>query len=213
CREPRRHRHCWQRAAMTNSRARVIVAAACAAAAALAGNAHAQDDDEPDLTLRAPPPGAGPPAAIVAAPAQGGAPVDVPWGFYRDRQGRMMQVSFDFGRRLWLGVGYAPHRTSSGDTEISPAAFDLGVSYDRLSDDGRTRERFTVLAGQVRLTSSGLDIVGFRYDLSHRYETPLLRITTFVKDPERHDLFLNVGFYTEALHFEVAPRGIEGEES
>jgi len=43
--------------------------------------------------------------------------------------------------------------------------------------------------------------------------TPLLRITTFVKDPERHDLFLNVGFYTEALHFEVAPRGIEGEES
>jgi hypothetical protein len=125
----------------------------------------------------------------------------------------MMQVSFDFGRRLWLGVGYAPHRTPSGDTEISPAAFDFGVSYDRLSEDSRTRERFTVLDGQVRLHSFGLDIVGFRYDLSHRYETPLLRITTFVKEPERHDLYLNVGLYTEALHFEVAPRGIEGEES
>ena len=36
---------------------------------------------------------------------------DAPWGFYRDRQGRVMQVSFDFGRRLWLGVGYAPRRT------------------------------------------------------------------------------------------------------
>jgi len=197
----------------------MMVAAALFVSVPAARFARAQDG-EPDLTLHggaAPDRGGGPvvsaPAAVVAARPEAATAAEVPWGFYRDRQGRMMQVSFDFGRRLWLGVGYAPHRTSSGDTEISPAAFDFGVSYDRLSEDGRTRERFTVLDGQVRLHSFGLDIVGFRYDLSHRYETPLLRITTFVKEPERHDLFLNVGFYTEALHFEVAPRGIDGEES
>src|SRR5262249_3971080 len=74
-------------------------------------------------------------------------------------------------------------------------------------------ERYTVLDGQVRLNSFGLDVTGFRYDLSHRYDHPILRITTFVKEPERHDLYLNVGLFTEALHFETAPRGIEGEES
>ena len=33
----------------------------------------------------------------------------------------------------------------------------------------------------------------------------------FWSEPERHDLYLNVGFYTEALHFDVAPRGLPGE--
>ncbi len=136
---------------------------------------------------------------------------EVPWGFYRDRQGRMMQVSFDFGRRVWLGVGYAPRLRPTGETEISPAAFDFGAAWDQLAPDGRTRHRFRVLDGQVRLHSFGLDVVGFRYDMSHRYQHPMLRITTFFREPARRDLYLNVGIYTEALRFEVAPRGIAGE--
>jgi hypothetical protein len=198
----------------------VVAAAACAAAAWVFpdGFARAQDDEPPDLTLRlrAEPEEAekaAPPAAAVATPPQDAAPGDAPWGFYRDRQGRVMQVSFDFGRRLWLGVGYAPRRTPAGDTEISPAAFDFGVTYDRLSADGSTRHRTTVLDGQVRLHAFGLDVTGFRYDLSHRYHHPILRITTFVREPARHDLYLNVGLFTEAFHFEVAPRGIQGEQS
>ena len=80
---------------------------------------------------------------------------EVPWGFYRDRQGRVMQVSFDFGRRVWLGVGYAPRLRPTGETEISPAAFDFGAAWDQLAPDGRTRHRFRVLDGQVRLHSFG----------------------------------------------------------
>jgi hypothetical protein len=189
-----------------------------------AGAARAQEPDEQtsDLTLRKAPaqeakiglPGLpAAPAGIATAPPEDGFAGGVPWGFYRDRQGRVMQVSFDFGRRMWLGVGYAPHRTPAGQTEISPAAFDFGVTWDDLSENGRTRRRFTVLDGQVRLHSFALDVTGFRYDLSHRYIHPLLRITTFVKDPERHDLYMNVGLYTELLHFETEPRGIEGEQS
>jgi len=211
---------------MIHSR-RAIAAAAVAASVGLfvgTKRARAQDEGAPDLTLHADGATAAerkaaPPAAVIAAPRPPQESVGdgfgraVPEGFYRDAQGRVMQVSFDFGRRLWLGVGYAPHRTPAGDTEISPAAFDFGIAYDTLSESGQTRERYTVLDGQVRLHSFGLDVTGFRYDLSHRYDHPILRITTFVREPERHDLYLNVGLFGELLHFETAPRGIEGEQS
>ncbi len=161
------------------------------------------------------------PAATVTAASDAVAKVRPPEGsvaeaapgFYRDRQGRVMQVSFDFGRRLWLGVGYAPRLRASGTTEIAPAAFDFGAAFDALSEDGRTRHRFHVLDGQVRLHGFGLDVTGIRYDMSHRYQHPLLRITTFVGDPERHDLYLNIGVYGEALHFETTPRGVDGEQA
>jgi hypothetical protein len=205
---------------MNHSRTRWVAAAAGVAALVMSvGTARAQEqeDEAPDLTLRMRPEAevvAKPPPPVIATPPpQDGGAGDVPWGFYRDRQGRVMQVSFDFGRRLWLGVGYAPRRTTAGETEISPAAFDFGVTFDRLSADARTRERYTVLDGQVRLHSFGLDVTGFRYDLSHRYQHPLLRITTFVREPARHDLYLNVGLFSEVLHFEVAPRGIQNEQS
>jgi hypothetical protein len=189
------------------------VAAAAAAGALAISVAPARGEDEPtDLTLRADPEAAAP-AAVVATSPPAVAAGDVPWGFYRDSQGRVMQVSFDFGRRLWLGVGYAPRRTPAGETEISPAAFDFGLAYDRLSGDGRTRQRWTVLDGQVRLHSFGLDVTALRYDLSHRHQHPIVRVTTFVKEPARHDLYLNLGLFTEMLHFETAPRGIAGEQS
>ena len=123
--------------------------------ASSAGEAHAQDA-APDLTLRAPPP---PRTATRAAGggrrgAAGGRPAgDVPWGFYRDRQGRVMQVSFDFGRRLWLGVGYAPHRTPAGRHRDLAGGVRLRRHLRRAVGDGRTRRRFTVLDGQVRLHS------------------------------------------------------------
>ena len=105
--------------------------AAIAAAMMLAGVGARAQDAPPDLTLRKDASGEATiaaPAAVVTSPPEDGFAGEVPWGFYRDRQGRMMQVSFDFGRRLWLGVGYAPHRTPAGQTEISPAAFDFGVT-------------------------------------------------------------------------------------
>jgi hypothetical protein len=144
----------------------------------------------------------------VAAP-----PAAVPAGFYRDGLGRLMQVSFDLGRRVWLGVAYAPRRRPTGEAEIAPASFDFGATYDDLSADGMTRHRFRIFDGEVRLHPFGLDLTAFRYDLSHRYDHPLVRVTTFLGQPERHDLFLNVGLFMEALRFEVAPRGIDGEDA
>src|SRR5262245_13521720 len=81
-----------------------------------------------DLTLPKDPGDAS--AAVATRP-----PDVAPWGFYRDRQGRLMQVSFDLGRRVWLGVGYAPRRPLNGAMELTPVAFEFGTSYEALSRD------------------------------------------------------------------------------
>jgi hypothetical protein len=96
-----------------------------------------------------------PPAAVVTTTPEDGYTGEMPWGFYRDRQGRVMQVSFDFGRRLVAGRGYAPHRTPAGQTEILAGRLRLRRQLRRLSGNGRTRRRFSVLDGQVRLHSFG----------------------------------------------------------
>jgi hypothetical protein len=165
--------------------------------------------EAPDLTLRKDP-------AEVGRGVTSGPPLDitpVPWGFYRDRQGRVMQVSFDLGRRVWLGVAYAPQRRLTGEMAVAPAAFEFGASYERLSDDGLTRYRLHVLDGEALVHPSGLEVTAVRFDLSHRYTAPLLRITTFFGEPARHDFYPNVGFFFEALHLERAPRGIDGEQA
>ena len=113
----------------------------------------AADEPAPETEMEAT---AAAPAPVAAASA------DAPPGFYRDRQGRVMQVSFDFGRRLWLGVGYAPRLHASGASEPAPAAFDFGAAFDALSANGRTRHRLHVLDGQVRLHGFGLDVTGLR---------------------------------------------------
>jgi hypothetical protein len=124
-----------------------------------------------------------------------------------------MQVSFDLGRRVWLGVEYAPRRRPTGAMEVAPAAFDFGATYEDLSADGLTRYRWHLLEGEARVHPFGADITALRFDLSHRYDRPLVRITTFFGEPERHDLYLNVGMYSETMHLEIAPRGIDGEQS
>jgi hypothetical protein len=173
---------------------------------ACAGVARAEP---PDLTLRQDPGGAAEQELATAPPEA----TPVPWGFYRDGQGRVMQVSFDLGRRVWLGAAYAPRRRPTGAMEVAPAAFEFGATYEDLSADGLTRYRWHVMEGEARVNPYGLDVTAVRFDLSHRYDRPLVRITTFFGEPERHDLYLNVGLFSETMHLENAPRGIDGERS
>jgi hypothetical protein len=123
-----------------------------------------------------------------------------------------MQVSFDLTRRAYLGTAYAPRRLPSGAVEVGPAAFDFGAQYELLSADGLTRYRWHVIEGEADVHSFGLDVTAVRFDLSHRYTWPLVRITTFFGTPARHDFWLNVGMFSEAGHLERAPPGLDGEE-
>jgi hypothetical protein len=134
----------------------------------------------------------------------------LPSGFYRDDRGRLMQVSFDLQRRLWLGVSYAPRKRPMGQDELGPAAFDFGYQTEWYAPDGRTRHRLAIMDGEARINPFGLDVTAVRYDLSHAFDYPLVRITTLWSQPARHDLYLNVGVYGEAGRMQIEPLGETG---
>src|SRR6185295_87272 len=110
---------------MTALRRRPFIASAllvlATAATAVAADDEADDDPGGAPTLTAHPPDVQRGSGVPAAPDAGESQAGVPFGFYKDRQGRVMQVSFDLQKRAWLGVAYAPRRRQTGTTEIAPA--------------------------------------------------------------------------------------------
>jgi len=93
-------------------------------------------------------------------------PAAIPWGFYRDKKRRLMQISFDLTRRAYLGTAWAPLRLPTGAVELGPAAFDFGAQYELLSADGLTRYRWHFMEGEARVHPYGLDVTAVRFDLS-----------------------------------------------
>ena len=177
---------------MTHSNRKVGAIPAGAAIAAtlmLAGVGARAEDAPPDLTLRkdasAEATNWPPPAAAVSRRApRTASPARSRGGFYRDRQGRVMQVSFDFGRRTVAGrrVRAAPHDRRARRRSRPRRS----TSASPLTSCRRTGGRAGATpcsTGRCGCTTFGLDVTGFRYDLSHRYNHPLLRITTFVREP------------------------------
>jgi hypothetical protein len=129
---------------------------------------------------------------------------DAPHGWMRDDRGRVFQVNFDLTRRLYLGGGWAPQARIDEPVDRARSSIDFGLFiYEHTSDDVRTRHRLRLVEGDVHLAPFSADVVLAHYDLSHRFLDPLLRITTFVGEPTRHDLTLDVGVWSEAGHVEV----------
>ena len=121
--------------------------------------------------------------------------VDAPYGWMRDERGRVFQVNFDLKRRLYFGVGWAPQRRADGEADTKRVGLDFGLFAIEWygGPDDPTRHRLRLVEGEVFLApfSGRMQIV--RYDLSRRYKTPLLRLTTFFGKPRRGDLKLNLG--------------------
>lgn len=145
--------------------------------------------------------------------AQGFEPVrglpDAPYGWTRDERGRVFQVVFDLKRRLYLGVRYAP-RWRSAASETGRLGIDFGLlSFEHTID--RTRHRVRLVEGETLLAPFSSRLVLAHYDISRRYLTPLMRISTFFGKPRRYDLMLNVGAWLEAGDIEIfdTPAGDE----
>ncbi|GHG63399.1 hypothetical protein [Comamonas sp. JC664] len=143
-------------------------------------------------------------AARVMAYRMEPARVDAPPGWYRDERGRVMQFNFDLNRRVWLGGAWTP--MSHDGQVMSRMRADFGIAVEVPSRGGKTLHRLRFLETELHLGVHSLDLALARYDFSIQREDPLLRVTSFLGKPRRHDLYLNMGLWMEALHLEQLKR-------
>jgi len=127
---------------------------------------------------------------------------DAPWGWTRDERGRVFQVSFDLRKRLYFGAAYTPQKVLDNPLESKRTSVDFGLFTVNIKGD-RTMHRIKLVEGSVHLEPFSAEMTLAHYDMSHRFLDPLLRITTFVGEPSRHDVHLNLGMWTEVGGLEL----------
>lgn len=131
-----------------------------------------------------------------------------PSGWFRDEEGRVMQVNFDLNRRVYLGSAYAP--IWFHDSQSHRIRADFGIEVEFPSDDGHILNRLHLLEGQLNMGDGGATVSGeatlIRYDWSAGRQTPVLWLTTFIGAPHRFDLTLDLGGWLEALRLETIKR-------
>jgi hypothetical protein len=126
---------------------------------------------------------------------------ETPPGWRRDDRQRLMQVTFDLNRRVWLGAGWA-----GGDFPWSKQGLgEAGVRWDvpfRWAG-APAIARFRALETAVAFDGKYAELTAFGVDVSRAYPSPLLHLTTFVGAPRRFDVNLDVGGWLEAVHLET----------
>ena len=127
---------------------------------------------------------------------------DAPHGYTRDDRGRVFQINFDLKKRIYFGAAYTPKKILENPLESTRTSLDFGLLVLNIKDD-RTMHRLRFVEGGVHLEPFSSELVLAHYDMSHRFLDPLLRITTFVGEPQRHDLTLNIGMWTEVGGLEL----------
>ncbi len=133
---------------------------------------------------------------------------EAPPGWYRDARGRVMQVNFDLGRRVFFGGAWAPYYRPDGTGFVlGRARVEFGGIATVNSDERTQQHRFHFLEATAWLGQNPLDTrfeaSVFRYETSSRHQRAPLWITTFVGEPRRFDLPLEFGWAAEAARFEA----------
>jgi hypothetical protein len=135
-----------------------------------------------------------------------------PDGWFRDDQGRIVQVNFDLHRRVYFGGAWAPiYRPgpladlSYGQGVLGRGRADFGIEVEIPGENQRELHRLHFLDGSAWLGGAEARIMATaaRYDFSVRRVAPPLWLTTFVGQPRRIDLDVNVTGWFEALRLEL----------
>lgn len=131
---------------------------------------------------------------------------EAPPGWYRDDRGRVVQVNFDFGRRVYLGGAWAPYHRPDGTGAPGRAKVEFAAHVHLIPHEGRVQHRLRFLDTHVWLGASPRDIryegSVFRYEWGARLTHAPLWVTTFIGKPRRTDLPLNFGFGLEVARIE-----------
>lgn len=128
-----------------------------------------------------------------------------PYGWYRDRFGKVFQYNFDLHRRIFLGGGWAPE-LRGGEQNFKRSMIDFGLlewQYYDGADRNPTRHRLRLVEGEIRLAPFWATGFLARYDLSIKRRDPLVRLTTFFGEPRRYDIRSKLGLFFEAGGLEV----------
>jgi hypothetical protein len=130
---------------------------------------------------------------------------DTPFGWTRDARGRVFQINFDLKRRMYFGAAYSPRKILENPLQSTRTSIDYGlfIFETRTRGPSPMRHRVRLMEGEVHLEPFTAEMVVAHYDMSRRFFDPLLRITTFVGTPRRHDLHLNLGLWTEVGGLEI----------
>lgn len=131
---------------------------------------------------------------------------DSPPGWRRDARGRVMQVSFDLHRRVYLGGGWVPWAEGPGRFQGLLAT---GFEAQWLDDDENAAMmyRLKLFEGEAYSDASWLQATAIHFDTSRGGKKPGLRVTTFFGTPERHDVDLSFGFWLDVLSVEMRRTG------
>lgn len=133
---------------------------------------------------------------------------EAPPGWFRDERGRVMQVNFDLGRRVYFGGAWAPYFRPDGTGFIpGRARVEFGGIATTLSENGRQMHRFHFLEATGWLgpdpINNRFEASVLRYETSSRRQRAPLWLTTFIGEPRRFDIPLNIGWAAEAGRFEA----------
>ncbi len=130
---------------------------------------------------------------------------DAPYGWTRDERGRVFQTNFDLKRRVYFGAAYSPLKVLEDPLESKRTSIDFGLLVLDIYHPGAeaTRHRIRLFEGGVHMQPFSSEIVVAHYDVSHHFLDPLLRISTFIGEPARHDLHLNLGLWSEVGGLEL----------
>ncbi|WNG34726.1 hypothetical protein F0U61_14525 [Archangium violaceum] len=131
---------------------------------------------------------------------------ETPPGWYRDERGRVMQFNFDLHRRVWLGGAWAPLWREGEERTLSRGRVDFGIVNEFPRGEKRLH-RLTWLDTELILgQQSSLEATLLRYDNNVWQDSPLIRVTTFLGEPRRHDFTFDMGTWLEVLRLETIRR-------
>jgi hypothetical protein len=126
---------------------------------------------------------------------------ETPPGWHRDERQRIMQVSFDLNRRIWLGAGYGRGGFPWSNQGEATAGVRFDVPFHLL--DAPALARVRALETFAAFDGKWADFTAFGIDASRAYPSPLFRITTFIGKPRRFDPPLFVGGWLEVVRVET----------
>lgn len=128
-----------------------------------------------------------------------------PTGYKRDDAGRLMQTHFDLRRRYMAGVHWAGGVDAADGELTSATALEVGGAFELYQERKSRRTKFRYLEGRLQIQDLEIDTLLFDYSVGRRSAEPVFWITTFIGEPRRFDVAIDIAPGVMLGRFWVGP--------